>query len=206
MQTEVCGEVFPAGTVLSVPSYSIHRLKNVWGDDADEYRPERWLVSEEKSRELEKALNIFSYGPRSCVGRNVAMMELFCFISTLNYRYDFVLAEPEKGMPTVEGFLRKCVRSLSSLALSPVHRPSSLTRSLPTGLPASSWASRSASRRTTERSVPLPLVQPPRRPPLAGLFLVPLHLARLLCSTSLEKTVPTQRALRSLLFSGLESD
>lgn len=154
MQTEVCGEVFPAGTVLSVPSYSIHRLKNVWGDDADEYRPERWLVSEEKSRELEKALNIFSYGPRSCVGRNVAMMELFCFISTLNYRYDFVLAEPEKGMPTVEGFLRKCVRSLSSLALSPAHRPASLTRTLPTGLPASSWASRSASRRTTERSVP----------------------------------------------------
>ncbi|GAA5833517.1 hypothetical protein JCM9279_001548 [Rhodotorula babjevae] len=106
-ETEVCGEVFPAGTILSVPSYSIHRLKNVWGDDADEYRPERWLVSEEKSRELEKALNIFSYGPRSCVGRNVAMMELFCFISTLNYRYDFVLAEPDKGMPTVEGFLRK---------------------------------------------------------------------------------------------------
>ncbi|BGP40305.1 hypothetical protein JCM10450v2_004286 [Rhodotorula kratochvilovae] len=105
--TAVCGEVFPAGTILSVPSYSIHRIKEIWGDDAESYRPERWLVSEEKTRELEKALNIFSYGPRSCVGRNVAMMELFCFIATLNFRYDFVLAEPEKGMPCVEGFLRK---------------------------------------------------------------------------------------------------
>lgn len=75
--------MFDVQTILSVPSYSIHRLKEVWGDDADEYRPERWLVSEEKTRELEKALNIFSYGPRSCVGRNVAMMELFCFIATL---------------------------------------------------------------------------------------------------------------------------
>jgi benzoate 4-monooxygenase len=62
-ETEVCGEVFPAGTILSVPSYSIHRLKEYWGEDADEFKPERWLVSEERTRELENALNIFSYGP-----------------------------------------------------------------------------------------------------------------------------------------------
>lgn len=62
-ETEVCGEVFPAGTILSVPSYSIHRLQEVFGEDAEEFRPERWLESEEKTKELEKALNIFSYGP-----------------------------------------------------------------------------------------------------------------------------------------------
>ncbi|POY74642.1 putative Benzoate 4-monooxygenase [Rhodotorula taiwanensis] len=108
-QTEVCGEVFPPGTILSVPSYSIHRIKEIWGNDPDEFRPERWLESEAKTRELEKALNIFSYGPRSCVGRNVAMMELFTFISTLCLRYDFRLADPEKQkvLPCVEGFLRK---------------------------------------------------------------------------------------------------
>ncbi|GAA5992291.1 hypothetical protein JCM11641_001164 [Rhodosporidiobolus odoratus] len=107
-ETTVLGEVFPAGTILSVPSYSIHRLKSIWGKDADEYRPERWLKSEEKYRELEKALNVFSYGPRSCVGRNVAMMELFCFMSSLILRYDFRLADPNmKELNVVEGFLRK---------------------------------------------------------------------------------------------------
>lgn len=107
--TEFDGEVFPPGTILSVPSYSIHRIEKIWGNDAEEYRPERWLESQEKTRELEKALNIFSYGPRSCVGRNVAMMELFCFISTLCLRYEFRLADPEKQktLPTIEGFLRK---------------------------------------------------------------------------------------------------
>ncbi|CAE6539806.1 unnamed protein product, partial [Rhizoctonia solani] len=42
---EVCGERFNEGTILSVPSYSIHRSQEVssWGDDAEEFRPERWL-------------------------------------------------------------------------------------------------------------------------------------------------------------------
>lgn len=55
-ETAVCGEVFPAGTILSVPSYTIHHLESVWGDPYV-YRPERWL--EPGAKELEKALNIF---------------------------------------------------------------------------------------------------------------------------------------------------
>merc|ERR1711939_756526 len=69
--TEVLGEVFKAGTVLSVPSYTIHHLKEIWGDP-EVYRPERWLGPD--AAELEKSLNVFSFGPRSCVGRNVAML------------------------------------------------------------------------------------------------------------------------------------
>lgn len=103
--TVVCGEVFKAGTILSVPSYTIHHLDSVWGDPWV-YRPERWL--EEGGKELEKALNVFSFGPRSCVGRNVAMMELLIFISTLLYRYDFKLVDPEPlELEVSEGFLRK---------------------------------------------------------------------------------------------------
>lgn len=60
--TEVCGQVFKAGTILSVPSFTIHHLESVWGDPMA-YRPERWL--EDGSKELEKSLNVFSYGPRS---------------------------------------------------------------------------------------------------------------------------------------------
>ncbi|KAI5480626.1 hypothetical protein MNV49_000322 [Pseudohyphozyma bogoriensis] len=96
--TEVCGEVFKAGTILSVPSYTIHHLEEVWKDPM-EFRPERWL--EPGAKDLEKALNVFSYGPRSCVGRNVAMMELQIFLATLVYRYDFKLvdAEPKELEP-----------------------------------------------------------------------------------------------------------
>lgn len=59
---EVCGKWFPEGTVLSVPSYTIHRDRSVWGEDADEYRPERWF--EQDKNAIHKAFNPFSFGPR----------------------------------------------------------------------------------------------------------------------------------------------
>ncbi|CBX95262.1 similar to cytochrome P450 benzoate 4-monooxygenase [Plenodomus lingam JN3] len=98
----LCGHHFPQGTVLSVPSYTIHHSTEIWGPDAEEFRPERW----EKITEQQKAAFVpFSYGPRSCVGRNVAEMELALTVSTVFRRYEFELRQGE--METREGFLRK---------------------------------------------------------------------------------------------------
>ena len=58
----VCGRYFPEGTILSVPTYTVHRNLDVWGLDADLFRPERWL--ERDKNELQKAFNPFSFGPR----------------------------------------------------------------------------------------------------------------------------------------------
>ncbi|KAF7360600.1 Cytochrome P450 monooxygenase [Mycena venus] len=56
---------FPAGTVLSVPSFTIHRDPAVWGDDVEAYRPERWF-EEDKKDAMQRTFNPFSVGPR-CV-------------------------------------------------------------------------------------------------------------------------------------------
>lgn len=94
--------VFPPGVVLSVPSYTIHHSKEIWGPDADEFVPERW----EKATERQKNAFIpFSHGPRACVGRNVAEMELALIVATVFRRYEFELQQGE--METREGFLRK---------------------------------------------------------------------------------------------------
>jgi benzoate 4-monooxygenase len=98
----LAGHHFPQGTVLSVPAYTIHHSKEIWGADADEFKPERW----EKVTEQQKAAFIpFSYGPRACVGRNVAEMELALIVGTVFRRYEFELRQGE--MQTREGFLRK---------------------------------------------------------------------------------------------------
>ncbi|RYC62791.1 hypothetical protein CHU98_g3423 [Xylaria longipes] len=96
------GHYFPPGTVLSVPTYTIHHSKEIWGADADEFRPERWAEATPRQR---NAFIPFSYGPRSCVGRNVAEMEMKMIAATWLRRYDVFLRQ--EVMETREGFLRK---------------------------------------------------------------------------------------------------
>lgn len=99
---DICGRHWPAETVLSVPAYTIHHSKEIWGPDADEFRPERW----EKVTELQKASFIpFSVGPRACVGRNVAEMELALIVGTVFHNFEFELYQDV--LETREGFLRK---------------------------------------------------------------------------------------------------
>lgn len=98
----VGGQHFPGGVVLSVPAYTIHHSKEIWGKDADEFNPDRW---EKATQQQKDAFIPFSYGPRACVGRNVAEMELALIVSTVFRRYEFELRQGE--MKTREGFLRK---------------------------------------------------------------------------------------------------
>jgi benzoate 4-monooxygenase len=98
----ILGHFFPGGTVLSVPSYSIHHSKEIWGPDADEIRPERW---DDVTAQQKNAFIPFSYGPRACVGRNVAEMEMKLIAATWARRYAVELRQGE--MQTREGFLRK---------------------------------------------------------------------------------------------------
>jgi benzoate 4-monooxygenase len=104
---DLLGHHFPPYTVLSVPAYTIHHSKEIWGSDADEFVPDRWDNLTERQK---NGFIPFSYGPRSCVGRNVAEMELALIVATTFRRYDFDLYE--KNLETREGFLRKPVKCL----------------------------------------------------------------------------------------------
>ncbi|KAI0007246.1 cytochrome P450 [Xylariaceae sp. FL0662B] len=96
------GHHFPPGTVLSVPTYTIHHSKEIWGPDADDFRPERWADVTPRQK---NAFIPFSYGPRACVGRNVAEMEMKMIAATWVRRYEVFLRQGV--MQTREGFLRK---------------------------------------------------------------------------------------------------
>ncbi|KAI9623504.1 hypothetical protein KEM48_009399 [Puccinia striiformis f. sp. tritici PST-130] len=99
------GHILSKGLVCSVPTFTIHHDAEVWGDPFT-FRPERWLEPNAKDRE--KAFEPFSCGPRSCIGRNLAMMELYMITATILKRYEFALPDPNLAeLETREGFLRK---------------------------------------------------------------------------------------------------
>ena len=58
----IAGKTFAPGTEVSCPAYTIHRLKTIWGEDADEFNPDRW--SRGNRAEMSKYFIPFSTGPR----------------------------------------------------------------------------------------------------------------------------------------------
>lgn len=56
----------PAGTVVGYCVYAMHRRKDLYGDDALVFRPERW--DEDLPREKWEYLP-FNGGSRTCLGR-----------------------------------------------------------------------------------------------------------------------------------------
>ncbi|KAG8696732.1 hypothetical protein FRC11_000532, partial [Ceratobasidium sp. 423] len=103
----IAGETFKEGSVISIPSYSTNR-SSVWGADPEAYRPERWL--EDGSTSLNKYYVPFSTGPRACVGRNLANMNLLLVAAAFFHRYDVQLASPSTKLQVNEGFIREATR------------------------------------------------------------------------------------------------
>ncbi|CAD6187178.1 unnamed protein product [Caenorhabditis auriculariae] len=60
------------GTLVEADVMTIHRDKNVWGEDAEEFRPERWFTTE---RHLMSFIP-FGAGPRQCIGMRLALVEM----------------------------------------------------------------------------------------------------------------------------------
>ncbi|KAJ5884522.1 cytochrome P450 52A12 [Penicillium tannophilum] len=70
--------VVPAGSEISLPHYPLYRRKDIFGDDAEEFVPERWLSSDDEkssdswTKQSENYLP-FSIGKRACPGRQIAL-------------------------------------------------------------------------------------------------------------------------------------
>lgn len=77
---KVCGYLLPEGTDVGVNIQKMMRSKEVFGADADCFRPERWLEAakdEDRFKEMGAVVELdFGYGKYTCLGKTIAFMEL----------------------------------------------------------------------------------------------------------------------------------
>ncbi|CCC09088.1 hypothetical protein SMACR_03083 [Sordaria macrospora] len=101
---ELDGHFFPGGTSIAANGWVLHRDKTTFGQDADEWRPERWLENEEEARRMERYMFQFGGGSHLCIGRNLALLEINKVVPRLLRDYRFELAHPGRDLKANASF------------------------------------------------------------------------------------------------------
>ncbi|GMR42785.1 hypothetical protein PMAYCL1PPCAC_12980, partial [Pristionchus mayeri] len=94
--TNVCGIDIEKGTWIEVDAYSFHIDKEIWGEDAEEFKPERW--QDPSFRIPQHAFAAFGGGPRICIGMRLGMMEEKLALAHLLRKWSVAKADTEKEL------------------------------------------------------------------------------------------------------------
>ncbi|KAF6742238.1 cytochrome P450 [Ephemerocybe angulata] len=93
--TSLASVSIPKGTTLFLSIAGCNRMRSVWGDDAGEWKPERWLESTQPYSKDVKIPGAFSGmlsflgGGRSCIGYRFALLEMKIVLATVLSRLVF---------------------------------------------------------------------------------------------------------------------
>lgn len=97
---KVGGVKMPKDTRICIPMYLLHRHPSYWGDDALEFRPERWIEHKHPASHP-FAYIPFSDGERLCIGKRFADIEFRLILANLFRKFHFQLA-PETRNQTID--------------------------------------------------------------------------------------------------------
>ncbi|KAI3886022.1 hypothetical protein MKX03_003603 [Papaver bracteatum] len=87
------------GDMVAYVPYAMGRMKFIWGDDAEVYRPERWLNKDGVfQNESPFKFTAFQAGPRICLGKEFAYRQMKIFSAVLLQFFTFKLADQTKAV------------------------------------------------------------------------------------------------------------
>ncbi|KAK8088430.1 hypothetical protein PG997_003391 [Apiospora hydei] len=103
------GSVVPGGTTVGMNPYVLGRNQAIFGADADEFIPDRWLQQDgETSEKYQARMRLwnasdltFGAGSRICLGRHLSQMEMYKVIATLLTRYEIEIIDPTEDWKAV---------------------------------------------------------------------------------------------------------
>ena len=113
------GTWLPSGSVVMWVPWAMNRSKQIWGEDADEFRPERWLTLDVQTKQptlVNKSafeFPVFNGGPRACLGKKMAELLAVFVLASLVWNYEFTEILDERHGGSGEGKQRVSQNSLT---------------------------------------------------------------------------------------------
>ncbi|CAI0457834.1 unnamed protein product [Linum tenue] len=69
-------------------AYAMARMEDVWGPDCNEFKPERWITEKGEIQLVPShRFATFNGGPRSCLGKEVSLIQLKIVAAAILWRY-----------------------------------------------------------------------------------------------------------------------
>ncbi|KAK9741885.1 hypothetical protein RND81_03G135500 [Saponaria officinalis] len=91
--------VVPKGVCIWTLIPTLHRDPNIWGPDSDKFDPNRFANGVANSCRVPQAYVPFGIGPRLCLGKNFAMLQLKLLICLIINRFSFTLSPNYRHSP-----------------------------------------------------------------------------------------------------------
>lgn len=108
VDTKAClnDDVLPDGTrimkgwFISYHTYAMGRMESVWGKDCNEFKPERWLENDKDGASVCRSESpfrfpVFHAGPRMCLGKEMAYIQMKSIAASVMERFEIVALEKD---------------------------------------------------------------------------------------------------------------
>ncbi|XP_052181156.1 uncharacterized protein LOC127794249 [Diospyros lotus] len=98
-EMEIGNLIVPKGVFIWTLIPTLHRDRDIWGEDADEFRPERFANGVSGACKFPQAYLPFGSGGRLCLGRNLGMVQLKIVLALIVSKFSFSLSPKYRHSP-----------------------------------------------------------------------------------------------------------
>ncbi|KAF6140528.1 hypothetical protein GIB67_035555 [Kingdonia uniflora] len=91
-EMKIGGITLPAGVELMLPTLLINHNPELWGEDAEKFRPDRFSEGIMNASKNQGAFLPFGWGPRICLGQNFALIEAKMALAMILQHFSFQLS------------------------------------------------------------------------------------------------------------------
>ncbi|KAF4975214.1 hypothetical protein FZEAL_7971 [Fusarium zealandicum] len=112
---EIGGNYIKGGTIVGCSAWLIHHRPEIFGPDTEQYKPERWLpdprgdaeAEEKRIKKMSGMMFQFGMGSRTCIGKNISLLEIYKVVPSLLRRFDIDFQDPSKEWKIINAWFVK---------------------------------------------------------------------------------------------------